>query len=230
MPTPLAAPITVWSALSADGQTLTVNWTDPNGAALVSNFTVTFQSATQPPYTPNPSVTSGYATSLAIPTQVAANAPPLSALSSSYIAAVVANPVNAAQYSPSQPGLQIYAQTNTSLALTVGGKQFTLLPDPSGSGVYRLATSPSTTVTLADITNFVGANGLAASAVPQSWPNNNAILGTLTLSKLAVYPILALFELDISYALAPPGWGPFPGFSVNQVSLSVLRSDGVHTL
>jgi hypothetical protein len=47
---------------------LTVNWTDPNGSALVSNFTVTFQpQGAQSFYTANPCVTPGYASSLAIP-------------------------------------------------------------------------------------------------------------------------------------------------------------------
>lgn len=228
MSTQLAAPIAVWTSLSSDGATLTVNWTDPNGAALVGNFTVTFFSASHPPYPPTPSTTSGYATSLAIPAQTAANAPTPAALSASYSANVVANPTNTAQYSSSQAGRQIFAQTGAALAITVGGTQFNLLPDPGGSGVYRLATTPATTISLADLTTFAGASGVASTNVPQRWPNDSPILGTLTLSKLAVYPPLGLFELGISQSFGAQSWTPFHGFSVNQVALSVLRSDGIH--
>lgn len=230
MPALLAAPITVWTSLDSTGTSLTTNWTDPNGPALVSNFSVTFQSrGTKPAFTPNPSATSNYATSLTIPAQ--SGQPSVSDLAANYIANVTANPANATANTASSPGQQIFAFSNSAVTLTLAGRQFTLTPSAANPGVYTLSPLPSgATFSLADITAFAGLNGIAAANVPQTLPNGTPITGTLSLSKLAVNPVLGLFDVAASLSLGTAGWSLFPGFSINQIALNVQRTDGVHTL
>jgi hypothetical protein len=226
--TPLLMPTTVTSSVADN--VITVTWDDTNPAATVANFAVTFLAKdTLAIYTPPTTTTVGDVKTLAI-TIPPGSTPSAATLADGYIARVIAKaPSNSTTIADSAAGLQIYWESDLSLVVTVGSHEFTLTKASTASGIYRLPVSRDApiTITLDDIKSFADTVGIGASKVPTKWPNGDPITGSLNLYKLAVDTDRKLFALDIAFTL---NFSPIPGLTINEVGLSVLRTNGVNGL
>jgi hypothetical protein len=235
--TPLATPFNVTTALSPDKSKITVKWDDKNAATDVSKYDVSFLAKdTLLPFVP-PTATVGVDTPTGTGTishsvdiiPAAGTSPTAAELESKYVAQVIARAKDTTTHSDSAPGLQVYWDSNLSLIVQVGSHSFTLTKASSLSGVYRLPVSRTNpfTITLDDVKSFADAVGVGSNNVPTSWPNGDPITGGLSLYKLAVDTDRKLMALDIAFTL---NFTPIPGLTVQEVGLSVVRTDGVNPL
>lgn len=215
-----------------DHSKITVQWDyDPPADKALANttFEVSFLAKdTQAVFIPTPATTAAGTMTLEI-TPAANTHPTAEELGTNYSAQVIAK--GDASHANSPAGLQVYWVIGLSLIVVVGGHSFTLTK-PTGTGrggVYRLPVSRTNpfTLTLEDVQEFADALHIGRDKVPTHWPNGAAITSGLSLYKLAVDTDNKLFALDIAFTVE---FEPVPGLTIQEVGLSVLRTDGVHSL
>lgn len=236
MPTPLAAPFNVATTKTNDN-TIKVTWDDRNDSAKVSKRDISFlKKDTLAPFVPKTvgGISTGETKDGVTPCSVEitrdGTAPTAADLASLYIARVVDKPAAAdTDNSDSEPGLQIYWDANLSLTVQVGSHTFTLTKGSAPGGIYRLPVSRENPfrITLSDVQEFADAVGVGRDKVPTRWPDGSEITGSLNLYKLAVDTERKLAALDIAFEL---NFSPVPGLRVQEVGLSVVRTDGAHVL
>lgn len=223
--TQLHAPTNVRSTLSADKTKVTVAWDSDNADGTRYEVSFLAKDTLEVFTPPNSTVT---AKTLDVVPQ-SGTSPTAEDLAKNYIARVIAKG-DGTTTSDSTPGLQIYWDVGLSLIVVVGGHSFTLTkPSGSAGGIYRLPVSRDdpAMITLDDVKAFAGAVGMSPSDVPTHWPNGDLITGSLKVYKLAVDTTRKLFALDIAFSLQ---FTPFTGLTIEEVGLTVVRTDGVHSL
>lgn len=237
MPNPLAAPFNVTTSKTAE-TIIKIAWDDKNDAAKVLKPDIAFlKKDTLERFTPPPNTVSAQSagvrrddgtTPYTIEVTRDGTAPTAADLASSYIAQVVNKPATD-QDSASEPGLQAYWDANMWLTVKVGDHTFTLSRGSASGGIYRLPVSKANPfiITLKDVQDFAQAVGVGRENVPTKWPNGNPITGDLRLYKLAVDTDRKLAALEIAFVL---DFEAVPGLRVEEVGLSVVRTDGLHTL
>jgi hypothetical protein len=237
MATPLVAPFNVTTEKTND-KTIKITWDDKNASVKVSEYKISFlKKDTKAPFVPDnvgrplPGRSKDGTTSYSVEITRDGETPTAADLASSYLAQVVDKSADPAADSDSEPGVQPYWEVNPSLTLKVGSRSFTLTKGSGPGGIYRLPVSRDDpfTITIKDVQDLAEATGIGRDNVPTRWPDGSEITddNSLNIYKLAVDVDRKLVDLEIAFML---NFTLIKGLTVQEVGLSVLRTDGVTEL